>query len=91
MKAVNETEQTEQETFNATAGRLRSFIERVERLTEESKALASDVKEVYAEAKSDGFDVPAMKKIVAIRSKDPADLAQLEAILETYKSSLNMD
>lgn len=87
--AQTETESDEQ--FNATAGRLRSFIERVERLEEEKQALTDDIKEVWGEAKGDGFDCAVLKKIVAMRKKDPADLAEYEAILETYKSALGME
>jgi len=84
------TEQTEQETFNATAGQIRSFIERVERLEGEKCDLNTDIKEIWLEAKSFGFDVPVLKSIVSMRKKDPSDLAEYEAILDTYKSALNM-
>jgi uncharacterized protein (UPF0335 family) len=77
-------------TETATGARLRSFIERVERLEEEKKALADDIKEVYAEAKGQGFDVKIMRKIVTLRKKDPDDRAEEEALLDTYMSALGM-
>lgn len=73
-----------------TGQRLRSFIERIERLEEEKKALADDVKEVYAEAKGQGFDVKTMRKIVSLRKKDPDDRAEEDALLDTYMSALGM-
>ena len=81
----------EQKQFNATSGRLRSFIERVERLEEEKQGLTDDIKEVWGEAKGEGFQIDVLKKIVAMRKKDPADLAEYEAILDTYKSALGME
>jgi uncharacterized protein (UPF0335 family) len=73
-----------------TGQRLRSFIERVERLEEEKKALADDIKEVYAEAKGQGFDVKTMRKIISLRRKDPDDRAEEDALLDTYMSALGM-
>lgn len=70
--------------------RLRSFIERVERLEEEKKGLQDDIKEVYAEAKGTGFDVKIMRQIVRLRKMDKADLQEQEAILELYKQALGM-
>ncbi len=74
----------------ATGARLRSFIERIERLEEEKKALADDIKEVFGEAKSDGFDVKIMRQILKIRKMDDADRAEQEALLETYMSAIGM-
>lgn len=73
-----------------TGMRLRSFIERIERLEEEVKALNEDKKEVYAEAKGQGFDVKTMRKIVSLRKKDPDDRAEEDALLDTYLSALGM-
>lgn len=74
----------------ATGARLRSFIERVERLEEEKAALAEDIKEVFGEAKSDGFDVKIIRQILKIRKMDDADRAEQEALLETYMSAIGM-
>ncbi|HYG86085.1 MAG TPA: DUF2312 domain-containing protein [Azospirillum sp.] len=70
--------------------RLRSFIERIERLEEEKKGLQDDIKEVYAEAKGTGFDAKIMRQIIRLRKMDKADLQEQEAILELYKQALGM-
>jgi uncharacterized protein (UPF0335 family) len=72
------------------AQRLRSFIERIERLEEEKAALAADIREVYAEAKGDGFDVKTMRQIVRLRKLDSADRAEQEALLDLYKAALDL-
>lgn len=73
-----------------SAQRLKSFIERVERLEEEKAALAGDIREVYAEAKSAGFDVKVLRQVVRLRKLDKADRQQQEALLETYLRALDM-
>jgi uncharacterized protein (UPF0335 family) len=70
--------------------RLKSFIERIERLEEEKKALAEDIKEVFAEAKGVGFDVKTMRQIIKLRKMDRDDLDEQEALLDTYKRALGM-
>ena len=70
--------------------RLKSFIERVERLEEEKRALSADIKEVYSEAKGAGFDVKTMREIVKIRRMDEEDLDEREALLDTYMRALGM-
>ena len=70
--------------------RLKSFIERIERLEEEKKALADDIRDVYAEAKANGFEVKVMRQIVKIRKMDKDDLDEQEALLETYMRALGM-
>ena len=75
---------------NFAQGQLRSFIERIERLEEEKKAIAADIKEVYAEAKGTGFDVKIMRKVVSLRKKDAAERQEEEAILDLYLSALGM-
>jgi uncharacterized protein (UPF0335 family) len=72
------------------AKRLRSFIERIERLEEEKAALAADVREVYAEAKGDGFDVKTMRQIVRLRKMESSDRAEQEALLDLYKAALGL-
>ena len=72
------------------AGHLRAFIERIERLEEEKKALADDIKDVYAEAKGNGFDVKALRAIVRLRKQDANERAEQETILETYMQALGM-
>jgi uncharacterized protein (UPF0335 family) len=73
-----------------SAQRLRSFVERVERLEEEKAALAGDIREVYAEAKGAGFDVKVLRQVVRLRKLDKADRQQQEALLETYLRALDM-
>ena len=72
------------------SGNLKAFIERIERLSEEQRALASDVKDVYAEARSVGYDVKIMRKIVALRRQDAHKRREEEEILDLYLSNLGM-
>ncbi|NPD67271.1 DUF2312 domain-containing protein [Lichenicola cladoniae] len=72
------------------ADRLRSIIERVERLEEERKALGSDIKDIFAEAKSAGFSVPTIKQIIRIRKQEPADVEEQETLLDIYKRALGL-
>jgi len=69
---------------------LRSFIERIERLEEEKKTLADDIREVYSEAKGTGFDTKVMRQVVRLRKMENAERQELESLLETYKRALNM-
>lgn len=71
--------------------RLRLLIERVERLEEEKKAIADDVKDVFAEAKAVGYDVKTMRKIIALRKMKPDDRREQQMILETYANALGLD
>jgi uncharacterized protein (UPF0335 family) len=72
------------------AGHLRAFIERVEKLEEEKKALSDDIKDVYAEAKGNGFDVKILRKIVSIRRQDNDKRREEEEILDLYLAALGM-
>lgn len=69
---------------------LRLFIERIERLEEEKKGIADDVKDVYSEAKSTGFDAPTMRKIVALRKMEKHKRDEADALLDTYKIALGL-
>ena len=69
---------------------LKAFIERVERLEEEKKAIVDDIRDVYAEAKGGGFDVKALRTIVRLRKQDANERAEQETILETYMQALGM-
>jgi uncharacterized protein (UPF0335 family) len=75
---------------NVSAERLRSLIERIERLEEERKALGSDIKDIYAEAKSAGFDVKVMRQLIRIRKQEPADVEEQETLLDVYRRALGM-
>lgn len=70
--------------------RLRSIVERVERLGEEIKALNGDKKDIFLEAKSAGFDVKVVREIIRIRAREPAEVAEQEALLDTYRRALGM-
>ncbi len=69
---------------------LRSIVERIERLDEEIKALNSDKSDIYSEAKSNGFDVKALREIIRLRRKDPAERTEHETIVDLYKQALGM-
>jgi uncharacterized protein (UPF0335 family) len=80
-----------QETAHRFAkDQLKAFIERVERLEEEKKALSDDIRDVYAEAKGIGFDVKALRAIVRLRKMDADERREQETILDTYKVALGM-
>jgi uncharacterized protein (UPF0335 family) len=73
------------------AERLRAFVERIERLEEEKAALAADIREVYGEAKSNGFDVKTLRKVVSLRKLDQSDRREQEAMLDLYKRALGLE
>jgi len=75
---------------NVSVDRLRSLVERIERLEEERKALSSDIKDIYAEAKSAGFDVKVMRQLIRIRKQEPADVEEQETLLDVYRRALGM-
>ena len=81
---ITETSQT------VAAGQLRAFIERIERLEEEKKTIADDIKEVFAEAKGTGFDTKAIRTIIPLRKKDQAERQEEESILDLYMAALGM-
>lgn len=72
------------------AGQLRAIIERIERLEEEKKTIADDIKEVYAEAKGTGFDTKAIRTLIRLRKQDQAEREEAESILDLYKAALGM-
>ena len=78
------------DTAGIAGDRLRSFIERVERLEEDRTNLNADIREVYSEAKSAGFDAKTMRQIVRLRKMTPDDRAEMDAILDTYKAALGL-
>jgi len=69
---------------------LRAFVERLERMHEERKAIADDIRDIYAEAKGNGFDVPTLKTVLKIRSQDHAERMEREALLDLYLGALGM-
>lgn len=76
--------------YKVTAAELRQFVERYERLEAEKKAVAEQQKEVLAEARGRGYDVKVLKKIVALRKREPADVSEEEALLQLYRDALGM-
>ena len=82
--------ETTVQTGGIAADRLRSIIERVERLEEERKALAGDIKDIFSEAKSAGFDVKIIKQILKLRKMEPAQVEEQETLLDIYRRALGM-
>ncbi len=78
------------EVGGVAGDRLRSFIERVERMEEEKKALSDDIREIYSEAKGSGFDVKVMRQIIRLRKMADNDRSEMEEILDIYKRVLDM-
>lgn len=89
-EAVTENQSGAPDSYRVTAGELRQFIERIERLDQEKRDLAEQQKEVMAEAKSRGYDTKVMRKLIALRKRDPDDISEEEAVLELYKEALGM-
>lgn len=72
------------------ADQLRAFVERIERLEEEKKAISDDIKDVYAEAKGNGYDVKVMRQVVRLRKQDNNERQEMEALLDLYLHALGM-
>ena len=77
-------------TGGVAQDQLRSVVERVERLEEEKAAIANDIKEVYAEAKANGFDTKTLRQVIRLRKMDKAERQEQESVLELYMHALNM-
>ncbi|KXV17110.1 DUF2312 domain-containing protein [Gluconobacter oxydans] len=77
-------------TGGIAADRLRSIIERIERLEEERKALQGDIKDIFSEAKSAGFDVKVIKQIIRLRKQEPAEVEEQDTLLDIYRRALGM-
>ena len=77
-------------TTTVAAGQLKSIVERIERLEEEKKEVADQIKEVYAEAKGNGFDAKTLRKVVSLRKKSSDEREEEEAMLDLYLSALGM-
>lgn len=78
------------DTGGVAAGQLRSLIERIERLEEEKKGISDDIRDVFAEAKGNGFDTKVMRQVIRLRKMEPAERAESEAILDLYLHALGM-
>lgn len=93
IEAISDTIHNRKRDPNAdgiAADRLRSIIERIERLEEERKAMTSDIADIYKEAKSAGFDVKVLRQLVAERRKEPAEVEEQASLLDLYKNALGM-
>jgi uncharacterized protein (UPF0335 family) len=75
---------------NVAADELRAFIERIERMEEEKRAIAADIKEIFAEAKGRGYDTKAIRTLVRLRAQDANERQEAEAILELYMQAIGM-
>ena len=83
-------EQEELSAGGIAADRLRSIVERIERLSEERKALGDDISDIYKEAKSSGFDKRALKRLIQIRSREEAEVEEEETLVDVYRHALGM-
>ena len=90
MATAAAEKQPDQPATRFAKDHLKAFVERIERLEEEKKALSDDIRDVYAEAKATGFDVKALRTIVRLRKQDVDERKEQEAILETYMHALGM-
>jgi uncharacterized protein (UPF0335 family) len=81
---------TEDKPTNVAGERLRSIVDRIERLEEERKALGSDIKDIYMEAKSAGFDVKVLRQLIRIRKQEPAEIEEQETLLDVYRRAIGM-
>ena len=88
--AANAAAKDDQPTRRFAKDHLKAFVERVERLEEEKKTIADDIRDVYAEAKGNGFDTKALRTVVRLRKQDVNERKEQEAILETYLHALGM-
>lgn len=84
------SDETNPEVGGIAVDRLRSLIERIEHLEEEKAAIASDIRDIFAEAKSAGFDVKIMKTVIKLRKMNAADRDEQELLLETYRKALDI-
>lgn len=75
---------------NVAVERLRNIVERIERLEEERKALGSDIKDMYSEAKSAGFDTKVLKQLIRLRKLEPSEVEEQESLLDVYRRALGM-
>jgi uncharacterized protein (UPF0335 family) len=81
---------TEAQGHNSNA-QLKSIVERIERLEEEKAAIASDIRDVYAESKGNGYNVKALRRLIALRKQNPNERQEFETILDTYMHALGME
>jgi uncharacterized protein (UPF0335 family) len=90
MMALRAVEKSDTKTGGIAADQLRSVVDRIERLEEERKALGGDIRDIYAEAKSAGFDVKVLRQLIRVRRQEPADVEEQESLLDVYRRALGM-
>lgn len=90
MEEILDEEEAKQTQYRVTAGELRQFVERYERLESERREIADQMKDVMAEAKARGYDAKVLRKLIALRKRDLDEVSEEEAILELYKEALGM-
>lgn len=90
VQGFGQTSVASEGSYRVAAGELRAFVERYERLEADKKDIADQQKEVMAEAKGRGYDVKVLRKIMALRKREPAEISEEEAVLEIYKEALGM-
>ena len=90
LDSATDTAPNDTKVGGIAGDRLRSLIDRIERLEEERKALSNDIKDIYAEAKSAGFDVKVLRQLIRIRKQEPADVEEQETLLDLYKRAIGM-
>jgi uncharacterized protein (UPF0335 family) len=90
MPATQKKEAAEAATTNFAKSQLKALVDRIERLEEEKKALAEDIREVYGEAKATGFDTKALRAVVRLRGQEPAERQEFEAIVDLYREALGI-
>jgi uncharacterized protein (UPF0335 family) len=88
--ALHAVETTDTKTGGIAADRLRSIVDRIERLEEERKALGGDIRDIYAEAKSAGFDVKVLRQLIRVRRQEAGDVEEQETLLDVYRRALGM-
>lgn len=88
--ALRVVEKADTQTGGIAADRLRSIVDRIERLEEERKALGSDIRDIYAEAKSAGFDIKVLRQLIRVRRQEPGDVEEQESLLDVYRHALGM-
>ena len=87
---IADVKAAEIKTGGIAADRLRSLVERIERLEEERKALGNDIKDIFSEAKSAGFDVKVLRQLSRLRKQEPAEIEEQETLLDVYRRALGM-
>ncbi|MEM9196288.1 MAG: DUF2312 domain-containing protein [Pseudomonadota bacterium] len=83
-------DETGSDSYRITVGELRQFVERFERLEAEKRDIADQQKEVMAEARARGYDTKAMRKVIALRRKDPQEVSEEDAVLQLYREALGL-